>query len=42
MKCRMAETLKQQIPLLDYVEGQDWQPGPAHRRRPANGTVSAA
>ena len=26
MKCPMAETLKQQIPLLDYVEGQDWQP----------------
>jgi hypothetical protein len=26
MKCQMAETLKQQIPLLDYVEGQDWQP----------------
>jgi DNA primase len=21
-----AETLKQQIPLLDYVEGQDWKP----------------
>ena len=26
MKCQVAETLKQQIPLLDYVEGQDWQP----------------
>ena len=26
MKCQAAETLKQQIPLLDYVEGQDWQP----------------
>ena len=21
-----AELLKQQIPLLDYVEGQDWKP----------------
>jgi hypothetical protein len=26
MKCEAAETLKQQIPLLDYVEGKDWQP----------------
>ena len=36
MKCRMAEALKQQIPLLDYVEGQDWQPV----RRIAGGTGS--
>src|SRR5499427_4239524 len=26
MKCQVAETLKQQISLLDYVEGQDWKP----------------
>ena len=26
MKYPAAEILKQQIPLLDYVEGQDWKP----------------
>jgi hypothetical protein len=26
MKHPAAETLKQQIPLLDYVKGQDWKP----------------
>ena len=26
MKCQVAETRKQQISLLDYVEGQDWKP----------------
>jgi DNA primase len=26
MKSQAAEMLKQQIPLLDYVEGQDWKP----------------
>jgi DNA primase len=26
MKCQAAETLKQLISLLDYVEGQDWKP----------------
>ncbi len=35
MKSRAAEILKQQIPLLDYLMRQDWQPV----RRTARGTV---
>ena len=35
MKSLAAEMLKQQIPLLDYVEGQDWKPA----RRIARGRL---
>ena len=35
MNSLAAETLKQQIPLLDYVEGQDWKPA----RRIARGRL---
>jgi hypothetical protein len=35
MKYPAAEILKQQIPLLDYVEGQDWKPA----RRIARGRL---
>ena len=35
MSSLAAEILKQQIPLLDYVEGQDWKPA----RRIARGRL---
>jgi DNA primase len=35
MKSQAAEMLKQQIPLLDYVQGQDWEPA----RRIARGRL---
>jgi hypothetical protein len=36
------DDLKQQIPLLEYLQAHDWQPGPAPQPRPMDGTVSAA
>ena len=36
------DELKQQIPLMGYLQAHDWQPGPATQPRPIDGAVSAA
>ena len=37
----IAQLLKQQISLLDYLVSQAWRPAKAHRPRPTDGTVPA-
>ena len=41
MNRQALDELKRQIPLLDYLQAHDWQPGSTAEPRPLDGTVPA-
>ena len=42
MNRHALDELKQQIPLMGYLQAHDWQPGAATQRRPMDGALPFA